>query len=515
MSAFGPFEPRRWQADALPQIVASVRQREAPIVSAVMGAGKSVLLGALAKLAHEKSPDKVVVISAPRKALVRQLSGTVAQVSGAPVGRYFSDAKQLAPVVVTCNMSLASLTVALAERGRRVSLLIQDEAHSSEAASVKEVVPQLAPAGRVGFTATPFRSTHSESLSLWDRVVYRYTMGDAMRDGVLVPWRTVSRGAGDSLISLHEPVAEVPPCTDPESTDEMVYRAIMGYTAGPGVVSAVTISDAEAYAAWLDDRGIRALAVHSKLGRPELERRIGMLRDGELRALVHVSLLAEGVDFPWLRWLAFRRPVNARVRFMQELGRPLRCHPGKTHAVIIDPHDLLGLHGTRHPEALGEALQEEADKLERRAQKAREEAEHTARLAELPAPVAVDRVTLWARSLSGALEDAGLIRGRSRDNAPWRDLPPTKKQLKTLASLNRTFGRYIPSPHRESIRALAKSPHRLQSGAVSDLVAVLVMVANDAPRHWSARHGYSFDWPENLRVPALDPDTLEVVTGDP
>jgi hypothetical protein len=48
-------------------------------------------------------------------------------------------------------------------------------------------------------------------------------------------------------------------------------------------------------------------------------------------------MLSEGVDMPWLRWMALRQARGSRVEFLQEFGRVLRAAPGKTEAVIFDP----------------------------------------------------------------------------------------------------------------------------------------------------------------------------------
>jgi superfamily II DNA or RNA helicase len=71
---------------------------------------------------------------------------------------------------------------------------------------------------------------------------------------------------------------------------------------------------------------------------------IERLRTGELSALVHCHMLSEGVDMPWLRWMALRQARGSRVEFLQEFGRVLRAAPGKTEAVIFDPHELTRDH---------------------------------------------------------------------------------------------------------------------------------------------------------------------------
>jgi superfamily II DNA or RNA helicase len=484
--------PRKWQAEALPIVVDAVKRRQRAVISAVMGSGKSVLIGALARSALARlRPDQVVVVATPTQALVRQLSETIGSICGSKhVGQYYGVRKQAdRQILVTCNPSLTNLAGELATQGRSVLLFVQDECHSSEAQTVKEIVPTLAPEEMVGFTATPFRSVASQALSLWDSVVYRYTLGDALRDGVLVPWRTVNWDGQGS-----------------DNCDEVCVRMIAEHGEGPGVASALSIADAEEFATLLNARGITAAPIHSRLGTTERDSLIARLKGGELRCLVHVSMLSEGVDFPWLRWLCLRRPVAARVRFMQEIGRPLRSCPGKTHAVLMDPHDLLGTHGVQHPEALGKAIEAEAEREER---EALGEREPEAKL--LPPAKALDLSTQWARTLLLSLQAVGAVPSDAVEAGYWRTRRPSAQQVSSLGKLGRAFARYLPAPHNEAVLTLSREPvaRELQRGAVSDLISVLKAIADAAPGDWQARGGWSFEWPGGLDVPALSPAALQ------
>ena len=68
-----PWTPRRWQAEALPVVLDELRRGNRAIVSAIMGAGKSILIAELVWLACAgKKPDHQIVVSSPRKRLVNQ-----------------------------------------------------------------------------------------------------------------------------------------------------------------------------------------------------------------------------------------------------------------------------------------------------------------------------------------------------------------------------------------------------------------------------------------------------------
>lgn len=482
--------PRKWQAEALPLVLDALREGRAGVVSVATGGGKSILQAELVRVCLPKALEtgRAIVVSAPREALVEQLAGTIsARVGGEHVGVYYGKKKRpRSPIVVCCNNSMPSLTAALAIDERRVSLLIADECHGTESATLRETIPAMDPGRVIGFTATPFRSNYRESLGLFSESLYTYTYDDARRDGVLVDYLPIN-------------------CTDAEligDTNDVCARMIGEHAHGPGIVSAKDIPDAEAYAVYLMERGISAAAIHSKVPTDRRKQLLEDLRTGRLRCLVHVSLLAEGVDLPWLRWICLRRPVAARVRFIQELGRVLRvCTPyedwyeedlrlwgPKTSALVIDPYRLLDSLGIRHPEAIGRALAEAEETAARKALSKMNKEEKAAALAALPLPVAVDEATAWAQRMAAGMRMFGMAAEYIAANRESSG-PPSKAQLDFLRRLSK-LTRYLPEQERGVVRALLVRAEDLTWGAVSDLISILRAIGaastdqRRAKRHW-------------------------------
>jgi superfamily II DNA or RNA helicase len=447
------YPPRAWQAAALPVVVDALRARRRGIVCAVMGAGKSVLVAEVVRLATRRLSGRAVVVCAPSRRLVRQLARTLGDRIGADrVGMYYTEAKEAAAdVVVCCNASMGALWHELETAGRGVALLVLDEAHKSEARTVREIVPTMAPVCVLGVTATPFRSVPRETVSVFDEVLYRYDMADAQRDGVLVPMR-VERWSGSS----DTPV------------DAACVAMIEAHGDGPGIVSARSIEDAETYAADLTAAGIEAAAIHSQLGRAEQDRRIEELRTGRYRCLVHVALLAEGVDLPWLRWICLRRRVGARVRFLQEVGRVLRTHPGKSEGVVLDPHLLLGVHGLETAEALGEAMAEAAA-----AESEETETEEVRRYSETEDyAVSLELLVSHMQSIRAMLLRRGFVAEGEGYRPGWRMAGITARQVETIKRAGRCT-RHIPREHRGAVKTLKSVPYALSRGEASDLLDVL------------------------------------------
>lgn len=470
---------RHWQSEAIPAALEALAQGRHGIVHACTGAGKSVVIAEIiARWLHVDHPGRVVV-TVPSVFLVWQLADALQARLVIPIGRYFTGAKDTGqPVIVACNPSAVALAGVL-QGG--VSLWIVDEAHRSEAASMRAACDALRPAHRIGFTATPYRSLPTETVSLFDTLLYEYPIGRALEDGVLVPFRVVTwDGAAGTRTG---------------ETDAVMAGMIRDHAIGPGIVSARSIADAEQYAELLSAVDIPAEAIHSELSARTRTDLLERLRTGALRCLVHCALLAEGVDYPWLMWLGMRRRVSARVRLVQELGRVLRCAPGKVEAIILDPHDLLSRHGIAHAAALGDVEYRPDDELGDDGEEWPLLDLPPVRLGRMPRAVAIDAVGAWTRHILLQLQLAGLYRPDpwsatvGGEGAKWRRERATPKQMAALGRLA-WAARLLPREHQEAMRAVCAATG-LRRGIASDAMTILGSAATghreDRRWQWSAR----------------------------
>ena len=462
---------RRWQAEAIPAAQEDIMQRGNGVTVATTGAGKSVFLAELIAWfidAGLMTKGARVVVTTPSVKLVEQLAATIeARIGAEHVGRYYTRGKEADPlVVVCCNASARTLAADLADRAAPVALWLADEAHKTATDQITDgaddaPVDVFRADRRHGLTATPFLSDDRKRIPLFSRVTYRYAPAEALREGVIVPWRFVGWPE-------HRPPEEVD-----TACVEMIHA--LGPDRGPGVVNARNIEDAEAYAARLTSAGIRAEPIHSRMGRVEQAAAVARLRTGELDALVHVAMLVEGVDYPWLRWGCFRRLVGSRVRFIQELGRYLRSSPGKTEAVILDPHDLAGTFGVTYEEALGWSAPEQKPDPYPTEDLADEPREGE------PPPARIQRVKTarrsalarYVRMLHLALIAEGICPEPTKIQAVgWRDEPASEKQIGALAKMVRVSARLGPH-HREALGNIATTPKAITKGLASDLFDLL------------------------------------------
>lgn len=507
-SIFSDFPPRRWQVDALPRCWASITSKRRGVMQACTGAGKTRLqLAILGKINRTLKPGWSVVVSAPRQALVEQTVEEGKRFLGpSVVGEWYGRRKKASRITVVCHDSADSLADYLSMRGIRVAHWMADEVHRADTDRMIEAVRRWDPKTRIGVTATPFRSVETEALRGWDDIVYRYTIDQAIDEGVLVPW--------------------VPHYCRPEEADadtNVVVRDMILRHAppGPGIVSANDMKDAEWYARYLGEAGIDALAVHSKMKTAERRRRIDLLLSGGLRCLVHVDLLTEGVDLPPLRWLAMRRRRKGAVGIVQEVGRVLRTMRTpdrwgeKTHAVLLLPHATGVLQATStDPRIQAEELRKKAEaELEDKPWDCKylpcrtkgiepdeaicpecgtaRGAKTLAKERTIPTATAVGDIADWIERLV----EACVVQGVKIDPAPetlplgdwWRLTAPSSKQIDFLRHIvedgKKSPTRYLDEENREALKTLLDNPEGLTRGSASDLLDLFSGLRSRASAH--------------------------------
>jgi len=456
--------PRAWQARALPVAVSAMMQGKRSIVRAIMGSGKAALAAEICFVSITNMGSESIVVSAPSVNLVDQLAETIGNRLGEKnVGKYYPSAKQFdRPVVVACLDSLPSLADALLASGRSVPLWIADEAHRCETETVETFVSAMRPERRVGLTATPYLS--SGGLESWDEVVFSYSVEEALEDGVIVPFKVESWvGDPDAPIDV--------------ASLELAKR---GKELGPGVINASTIEDAEAFGALCHEFGIRVRTVHSRKSKAENAATIEALRVGELDAVVHVSMLQEGVDLPWLRWILLRRNTQSRVRFAQEVGRVLRACPGKDFATVFDPLELF----TAYKITLEAVLSGGSTKGEKEVDPVEESAEEIEKILDEDLPefekfaAAVTSCESYLRRVVLTLDAVG-ISDQKVASRSMRQEQPTEAQIRVLKSLKNVLAHEdlvlgLPDRHRFLLEYCRRNSPRTNKGVASDLISILL-----------------------------------------
>jgi superfamily II DNA or RNA helicase len=451
-----PFTPRDWQARCHAKLVTHYSQPNPTrgVVRAVTGAGKGPMIAQWVASLKRENDSEVIVVVVPSINLVKQLGRTLRErIDGddftmqSSVGQYYTFSKDLTnPIIVVCMDSLLEFSEKLIKIGRTCQMLIVDEVHKSECDSFKDAFSALMAKKVVGFTATPYRTDEKESLSLFDEVIFRYTVNEALKDkNVIVPWKIINYDGPevDADTACYELIKDLPK---------------------PGVCNATSIADAEVFAQKLRDKGMKCEAIHSKLEQGDYDIRFNALSEGKLDVVVYVTMLCEGVDIPRLRWLALRRPTTSRTRFAQEIGRVLRwffdpvTNQEKNEALIIDIYDLFGSFRLSYEEALGEIEEADGDlddikdpgkALERKLQtEVFDVMQEIVNAKASKAPWRVEPLATYLSTLVSAMDVEGLI-SRKIASKSWRANPVSAAQERAIVNMGwvPTGKKCVPKEH--------------------------------------------------------------------
>lgn len=313
-----------------------------PLVDACVAAGKSYMMAELARREHARGGR--ALIAAHTRELVEQnanacrllMPGVHVGINAAALG----ERTWRAPII---SCAIQSVFRNAASFGP-VTLLLGDEAHlwpHSESGMYRELVRSLGDVRVAGFSGTVFRlqggSLTEGEAAPFDRVVYRYSILDGIRDGYLCPAHSI--GATDTVdaAKLRTRQGEF----TAESSDQQMIAAMDNHIAqmvqhGASrkmwLVFEAGTKAARAMAARMNEWGIPTGLVLGETAAATREATIAAARAGRLRALVNVNALTTGFDVPAVDLLVMRRPTKSLGMYIQQVGRGLRTIGGNIAA---------------------------------------------------------------------------------------------------------------------------------------------------------------------------------------
>lgn len=314
-----------------------------PIVEAAVGAGKSLMIAALAQRADTEYPGTRILVLVHQKELLEQNVDKILKIwPTADVGLYSAAVgkKQLNRQITYAT--IGSIYKKAYDLGR-IDIVLADECHlinPKETGMWRTFLADLArtcPHARtIGWTGTPFRGNGvwltAGDDPLFTNVATRVKMRELLDLGFLaplVPAPTVARidtrdvrTSGDDYV-----VSELAKVTDRADLVEATCSEIVDLARNRKrwLVFAVTIDHADHVCACLVRKGVDAAVVSSETPKDERARLIAAFRRGQLRCLVNVAVLTTGFDVPEVDFIALLRATKSPVLYVQIAGRGMRC----------------------------------------------------------------------------------------------------------------------------------------------------------------------------------------------
>lgn len=196
-----------------------------------------------------------------------------------------------------------------------VSAVIIDECHHYVAEYWSSVIGQYPEARIFGLTATPQRGDGVALGNAFDQLIVAANYSDLLSGGFIVPCEVYS-GTRKDL----DPV-------------DAYKRYVPGQLA---FVYVSTVEDGETVAKNFNEHGIPAAFIGANTDKAIRKHIISRFNNEEIKVLVNVYTLTEGVDVPKASACIIARNVSHVGTYLQIAGRVLRPYPGKKCATIVD-----------------------------------------------------------------------------------------------------------------------------------------------------------------------------------
>jgi DNA repair protein RadD len=354
------YQLRPYQKDAVAQTVSYFKRRRDPAVIVLpTGAGKSLVIAELAKIAKGR-----VLVLAHVKELVEQNHakytsyGLDAGVFSASLGKKDHDQKAIFG-------SVQSVARAPEEFFCDFSLLVIDECHRvSEEGSTQyqEVITKLRANNPklviLGLTATPYRlgqgwiyelaangEVKSEQPKFFKECVFELPLSYMIKNKFLtspvkvdIPvtcydfseltekGRMYTTAEVDELLKGQKKLTPLIVMNIIDITERFKRQGVMIFSS--------TVKHAEEIMTYLPEGDARHVIVDTDIS--ERDAIVEDFKHKKFKYLVNVSVLTTGFDAPHVDVVAILRPTESNSLYQQIVGRGLRLHPGKSDCFILD-----------------------------------------------------------------------------------------------------------------------------------------------------------------------------------
>lgn len=348
--------PRGWQVEALNKWVETDCKG---IVSVVTGGGKTIF--ALSCIDKLKPASTLIVV--PTTALLEQWWEEVASYFDLEFDEVNILSNSSSFKVGTINLAVMNTAAKYCSQmiGKKVFLIV-DECHKVASDYFSDIL-KIDMLASLGLSATPERQYDNKLnevlIPSLGPVIFNYDYGDALRDGVIVPFelRNVVFELEPDCLQKYERISKSIALSinknglEAEETVALFLKrarilnlslnriklALKIVAANKGKRTLIFHEDVEACSLIyevLKEYGIEAGVYHSKMPLKSRAQTLKLFRSGEITVLVTCRALDEGFNVPETELGIIAASTATRRQRIQRLGRVVRPAKGKTGAVI-------------------------------------------------------------------------------------------------------------------------------------------------------------------------------------
>ncbi|MGL5949641.1 MAG: DEAD/DEAH box helicase family protein, partial [Aeromonas sp.] len=329
------------------------------LVVLATGLGKTYL----AAFDAQQLQARRILFVAHREEILQQAHATFARVSPERRGGFYQgQTQELHADALFASVQTLSKTAHLRRFAPdHFDYIVVDEFHHADAHTYRRLLAHFQPRFLLGLTATPERSDNADILALCDaNLVFARHLAEAIELNALVPLHY------HGILDEHVDYAQLPWPNgqfDPKALEfafasqkraQHALHVWQRLKQSRTLAFCISQRHADFMAEYFCAHGVPAAAVH---GASALSRQTALAQfaAGDVEILFSVDLFNEGTDIPSLDTVLMLRATQSSILFLQQLGRGLRLHPGKSHLVAID---LVGNHTKclDRPKFIGQTL---------------------------------------------------------------------------------------------------------------------------------------------------------------
>ncbi|GIN71286.1 hypothetical protein J14TS2_17610 [Bacillus sp. J14TS2] len=264
-------------------------------------------------------------------------------------------------------------------------LIIIDEAHHSPAKTWQDALNHFDEAKVIKVTGTPFRSDRKE---IEGEIVVNYRLGQAMKDGIVKTLQRFILKPEKVLLTIdnneekvysieeledlgikdkdyiHRSVAYSKECNThivEESIKQLSDRKEQSDVPHKIIAVCCSIKHSQQVKELYEQRGLNTVVIHSGLPDPVLKDGLRKIESHQVEVVIHVAMLGEGYDHPYLSVAAIFRPYRSLAPYSQFIGRILRKIPEEEYKAPIDNIGVVIAHRDLGLEPLWREYQKEQE----------------------------------------------------------------------------------------------------------------------------------------------------------
>lgn len=332
---------RPYQKECLDRIKEYFRDHDRQIIQLPTGAGKTVVfLSYIASI-----PGKTLIIC-PTVDLVDQVKETAEKFSNATIfAKGLRQKWKKADITISTSAVLNYDSSKEFLNTQKFDTIIFDEAHRAQCSTYLNFLEMLDyPFKLLGCTATPERLDRKPLLDVFGELTYTKNILELIRGGYLCDMEAHKIKTGIKLDNLKIRSGEFIP-TELKKLETPARNKIIIDTYKENcqdkktLVFCLSIDHSENIASMLREEGIKAEAIHGKLGAIQRRLIIKRFKSGQTKVLTNCQLLTEGFDEPSIEAILIARPTKSKALYCQMIGRGLRTYPRKELCYLYELGD--------------------------------------------------------------------------------------------------------------------------------------------------------------------------------